>query len=56
LLYCIGRIVLDCIKLSADGVAAALLMDAILGKMDLMAENAFVRQQLLVFRRTVKRP
>jgi hypothetical protein len=56
LLYCIRRIVLDCLKPSTDSVTAELLMDATRGKMDLMAENAFLRQQLLVLRRTVKRP
>ena len=54
--YCVGHLVLDRIKPSTDSLPEGLLLEATRGKMDLMVENAFLRQQLVVLRRTIKRP
>ena len=56
LLYCLRRSVLDYIRPSPDNVFAGLLMDTIRSRTELMAENAFLRQQVLVLSRSGKRP
>ena len=56
LLYCLRRSVLDYIKPSPDSVFAGLLIDVARSRTELMAENAFLRQQLLVLSRGGKRP
>jgi hypothetical protein len=48
--YCLGRVVMDCAKPSTDGVVADLLRDVARNTLEIMAENAFLRQQLLVLR------
>jgi hypothetical protein len=48
LLYCLRRAVINYIKPATDGVAAGLLAGVACSKMDLVAENAFLRQQLVV--------
>ena len=55
-LYCLRHRVLDCIKPSTDSAFAGLLIDVARSRMDLIAENAFLRQQVLVLSRSGKRP
>ena len=43
-------------KPGAQGVVVGALADLVRGRPALVAENAFLRQQLLVLRRSVKRP
>ena len=56
LLYCLRGSVLDYIRPSPDSVFSGLLIDMISTKMELMAENAFLRQQMRVLSRSGKRP
>lgn len=53
--YCLRRSVLGFIKPSTDSAFAGLVTDVVRSRMDLIAENAFLRQQMLVLSRSGKR-
>jgi hypothetical protein len=42
---------LNCIKPSSDGLMLGIISDMARSKVELVAENAFLRQQMLVLRR-----
>ena len=56
LFYCLQRALLSRITLAPAEVGVGLLTDAARSRTELIAENAFLRQQVVVLQRSVKRP
>jgi hypothetical protein len=50
-LFCLRHSILNCIKPSSDGLMLGIISDMARSKVELVAENAFLRQQMLVLRR-----
>src|SRR5262245_48929925 len=55
-LYSLRCAILSCIKPSSDGLVLGMVSDVARSKVELMAENAFLRHQILILRRSIKRP